>query len=159
MSALGQYVYTVIIGALLISILLSFISDKGAISSSIKIVAGVFIAFIVISPVAKIRLNNMDIDLSFLENDASLIIAAARNETKENISKVISERIDAYILDRASSMGAKVTTEITFQHDDEYHPESITISGAVSPYVKNRLSTIIADDLGIPEERQIWKLA
>ena len=69
---------------------------------------------------------------------------------------IIKEKTEAYILEKAESLGLDISVEINFGEADSMVPTEVRISGPVSPYAKDQLSKTISTDLGIPEERQIW---
>ena len=53
-------------------------------------------------------------------------------------------------------MNLDVEVELVLRSDEIPVPEQIYIQGAASPFARNQLSTFISDNIGIPEERQIW---
>ena len=67
----------------------------------------------------------------------------------------ICERLEAYILDKAAALGADVSVRFTL--DDQDLPRTVTLTGSCTPAQKQALARVLAEDLGIPEERQIWQ--
>ena len=59
-------------------------------------------------------------------------------------------------MDKAESLGAELTVEVTLSDDELMVPCAVKLSGAISPYAKKVLSDTIAKDLGIQVEEQIW---
>jgi hypothetical protein len=53
-------------------------------------------------------------------------------------------------------MGAEVEVEVTLSDDSTQVPCAVTITGMVSPYLKQRLSEMIEEDLQIKREDQHW---
>lgn len=159
MSSAGEYIYSIIIAAVFVSVLLSITPDKSIVSSVIKLTAGIFLIIVVMAPLVKVRLSNTINYIENIETDASLIVREAQTDTANEIRFVIKQETETYILDKAADLGAEILAEVTIQKDGSYTPESITIIGAVSPLVKKQLSATIADELGIPEELQVWELS
>ena len=159
MSDVRQYIYSVVVAAILVSFLMTLIPKEGAIFGVLKLTAGLFLIMVVISPLVKSRFGNMRNYINNVQMDASTIITDAQNHTTDEIVDVIKRHSEAYVLDKASSLGADVTVEVVMGKEDSYLPEKIKIIGAVSPLVKKRLSEAIKEDLGIPEEAQTWTLA
>jgi hypothetical protein len=91
----------------------------------------------------------------FME-EAQTAVQEGENFAFEELSKRIKEETEAYILDKAVSLGAAVSVEVSLTGSTPPTPNKITIKGAVSPYVKKVLSGYIKEQLGIPEEAQIW---
>ena len=85
----------------------------------------------------------------------------------------ICERLEAYILDKAADLHANLRVEVTvgednlpalgadvsarFTLDEQDLPRTVTLTGSCTPAQKQALARVLAEDLGIPEERQIWQ--
>jgi len=156
MSYSGQYIYSVIISALFVAILLSIIPGKSAVRAAIKLTAGIFLIIIVIVPLVRLQLDDTFRYVESIETDASQIISEAQSYTDDKITEVIKQQVESYILNKASEFGADIKAEITFCQDNLYIPESVTIFGSISPLAKKQLSSVIINELGIPEEFQVW---
>ena len=76
------------------------------------------------------------------------------NLARDSMAEIIKSETEAYILDTARSLQAEVTVEVSV--NEENVPDSVTVSGAVSPYVRRQLQRIIESDLGIAKENQKW---
>ena len=118
-----------------------------------------FLFAIIISPLVRVRIEGILDYVSYIETDASAIITQAQEGTTEEIRIVILQKAEAYILNKASDLGADINVEITLQKDGSYIPEKIKIIGPISPLAKKQLSEVIKSDLGISEELQTWVLA
>ena len=158
MSNAGEYIYILVIAAIIVSVLRSILPGKGVAATTLKLATGMFLVTVVIAPLVKMRFDNMLSYISSIETDASAIITEAQKSSEEEIKTVIAQQTEAYILSRASDLGASIQVEITFQQDVSYIPESVKIIGPVAPLVKKQLSALIANELGISEDLQIWQL-
>ena len=69
------------------------------------------------------------------------------------------DKAEAYILEIAGQLSASVTVEVSVGGDSIPVPQSVRLDGAVTPYAKSRLQTIISEELGISKENQIWTSA
>jgi hypothetical protein len=58
-------------------------------------------------------------------------------------------------LDKAESLGAELTVEVMLDDSQIPIPTKVRIRGNISPYNREKLSSIIERDLGIPTEAQI----
>ena len=71
----------------------------------------------------------------------------------------IEQEYAAYILQRASTLGAELSrAEVTVRWDYEglWVPESSHVTGNVDPETRRELSRLLRDEVGIPAERQYW---
>jgi hypothetical protein len=59
-------------------------------------------------------------------------------------------------MDKARSYGAEIQVEITLSQEDPPVPKGCTITGEISPFVKQQLQKVLTNELMIPEENQRW---
>ena len=59
-------------------------------------------------------------------------------------------------MDKAKNLDAEITVEVELNVEENV-PCGVTMTGAVSPYVKEVLSSFVEDSFGIAKEKQIWK--
>lgn len=72
---------------------------------------------------------------------------------KNAMADGIARSLDAYIEDKAASLGADVRAEVRLRGEGEaLLPEAVTLHGAYSA----ALSDYLADELNLPKERQTW---
>lgn len=77
--------------------------------------------------------------------------------SNELLEELILDSVEAYILDKAQELGAEVTAEVEMVVQNGCPiPWRVRIQGQVPEQTRERLKQLIQDELGIPEERQIW---
>lgn len=158
MSWFGRYIYNIIIAALMVSILLAITPTKSISASLIRIVVGIFLIMIVIAPATRLQIDDMLNNLSEIDTSSAAIIAEAERYSSARQGQVIKQSVESYILNIASGLGAEISVEIQLSDDFPCTPDSVRLTGPVSPMVKQRLLVVISQDLGIPEESQTWVL-
>lgn len=156
MTAIREYLLSVTAAAVLCSIVNSLAARTGTASGAVKMLTGIVLALAVISPLMNISLDSVNTFADGVEAEADAVVASGENYAQEAMADIITTRVQAYILDKAKALGAQI--EVTVQLDRSNMPAGATISGSVSPYARKALSEIIAQDLGIPTEAQIWNL-
>ena len=122
----------------------------------IRTICGLFMLITVIAPITKVSGLSVDTYLDAVSDDSAYIVEDGTQQAQEFLQAFIKEECETYIVEKANGMGVNIDAEVTLSTIDSQTPYSIRISGAVSPYVKAKLQTVIADDLGIPKERQSW---
>ncbi len=156
MEAVGKYITAVSAAAVLCGIVNNLLPGGGVSKSLVKLICGIFLAFVVVSPLAEIDLG----DLPALSTEYLQDAQAASAEGEELASAAISERIkaqtEAYILDKARQFNADLTVEVTLSGGVLPSPVGVRLEGSISPYNKARLAAILAEELGIAKENQIW---
>ena len=68
----------------------------------------------------------------------------------------ISEQLEAYILDKADSMGLSLDVEVILKQDGSFLPETMTIEGRATKQQAEELLEEITDALGITREDIVW---
>lgn len=155
MNDLRQYVISLVV-VVLITTILNRVSSNTHIQKMLRLVSGLCICIVMLSPLGKIRIP------SYLDyfNEVDLITNEAVRYGEEvlcdNLSVIISDNCESYILDKANQMGVSITICIECDDSDVPVPVYAEIAGTISPYAREILQSVIAEDLGIPEENQKW---
>jgi hypothetical protein len=153
MDAIKDYLLTVTAAALVCGIVTG-LAGKSSISKLLKLLCGLFLAATVIKPAVEVRIENI---YDFTENlaaDREIAVSQGEYVASEEMKRIIKQKTETYILDKAKALGAEITVEVVLE---DYIPASVTIMGDISPYAKSNLSAIIGQELDIPPEEQIWK--
>jgi len=156
MQQIGHYLLQLTAAAFLCSIAMSFFGKKSTFGAVIHLLAGVFLTLSILSPWVRLRLDELDDLTSGISASADAVGKAGQNAAREAMAESIRRNTCAYILDKAGSLDAQLTVEVYLDDSDIPIPYRVQISGNVSPYAKRVLSSLIAQDLGIGVEEQIW---
>ena len=156
MQAMGWYILSAGLAALLVSIVKSFSDSKSGTGILIRMICGLFMAFVLIKP-----LKNLDLDrfVNFTEvyaGDATAAVNYGRELASDWNREHIKAEAEAYILDKAQSLGCDIQVQITVSDDETPIPVSVVITGTVEPHIRRELEAIIENDLGIHKEQQQW---
>lgn len=154
MSAAARYLLTLVCGAMVCALTES-IAGNGPGSGVRKLICGLFMAFLVISPLKTLDLP--DLDLQSYSRDAEAAAEAGQEQAEQARLDIISGSAEAYIWNKAAGMGLDL--EISVELDGDGIPCAVTLAGSVTPYEKASLSDMIAGDLGIGKEAQTWTTA
>ena len=94
--------------------------------------------------------------LALLRGELDSYERALAEQSEERYKTIIAERTAAYIVDKAAEMGFSCRVEVTVDYDDNKLPcpREITAWGEWTPDQRDALSRIMAEDLGVPAERQ-----
>jgi hypothetical protein len=88
--------------------------------------------------------------------DGAYFASEGAMEANETYRQRIMEQTEAYILDEAEALNCTLTVKVTLSNGELPIPEKATITGEVSPYAKQVLSSMMAKQLGIEREAQTW---
>ena len=154
MEALRQYVISVVAAAMLCGIVVRLFPN-GSGKQMGKLICGLFLAYTVLSPISRVDFSNLpDFSLGYM-GDAKDAASMGENLARDSMADIIKEETEAYILDKAAALGADVSAR--FALDEQDLPRTVTLTGSCTPAQKQALARVLAEDLGIPEERQIWQ--
>lgn len=157
MEGIRSYLFGVIAAAIVCGIVVKVMGDKGTQGAMAKLIAGLFLTFTMINPIARIRLDGSVDLIDQYSDDAMLAAAEGQRITREALRESIIAQSQAYILDKAADLHLELTVTVDVSVDDIPIPISVTLQGNISPFDKAKLSTDIAENLGIGKEDQRWK--
>ncbi len=156
MDTIRDYLLAIVAAAIICGIVTKFLGEKGAQGTLAKMICGLFLTFTLVRPIADFQIGDITDITDWYSGEADRAVSAGTSMTKNALRQCIKARAEAYILDKAEQMRAELTVQIELSEDDIPVPKSIQLTGNVSPYTKNRLQTIIKEDLGIDKEHQKW---
>ena len=156
MSQIQEYIISVVAAAIICAIIQSLTLKNTAGTSIIKLLCGVFLAITVIAPLKSFQFEDITEKINILQADA-------KEYTNEGITAAVSERnaiikkqTEAYVTNRAESIGLDILVSVQLSDQDMPLPEEIEITGSASPYKKEQLNNYISQDIGIAKENIIW---
>jgi len=120
------------------------------------LICGIFLLLCVIRPVANIPITGISRFAIPYREKASDAVSAGEEYARAQLCEIIKAESEAYILDKAYELDAVICVEVNLSTDEIPHPVTVRISGDVSPYVRQKLQQIIAQELSIAKENQIW---
>lgn len=153
MTAVRQYIISVTAAAILCGILTAIVGGK-QIKPIWKLIVGIFLTLTAIRPLADIDLGAVPTLAEGYTLQAEEAVMTGKELMDSQKQTIIKSRLESYILDKAEGLGVTLTVDILL--DEHGLPVSVQLNGDVSPGAKTRLQSIIAVDLGIPKEAQIW---
>ncbi len=156
MEAVGRYIASVCAAAVLCGMLNHLLPGGGAAKKLLRLISGIFLAFVAVQPLAEIELGALPVLSGEYFRDAQAASAEGEEMASEAISAIIKEQTEAYILDKARQLQADLTVEVTLSQDPLPTPVAVRLEGTISPYNKAKLAALLAQELGIAKECQIW---
>ncbi len=148
---------SVVAAAIVCAVAKLLIDQKSASGAVVKLIAGLLLTVTVIGPVTNIQFLDISKYIEDLTLSADVVVDTGTAYAAENTAAIIKQRTGAYILDKAQLLGADLQVDVILSEESVQRPCSVVLTGNVSPYAKQKLITIIAQDLGISEENQIWQ--
>ena len=156
-AGVREYLLSVIATSLLSSVLLSLV-PKGSVHRTLTFLCGLAMLLTALGPVVRLDFDAMAQALSRTHLQAAEAAEGVTADNSELIADIIKEEAQAYIWDKADSMGASLSeVEVEVQTDGTYpYPYSVSISGNCTAEQQDQLSRLLEEELAIPAERQEW---
>lgn len=156
METLRKYILSVVAAAILHAVVQSLVDKHGTSAALLRLIGGLFLTFTIIAPIADVDFHTLfDIHLAYT-SQGTAIAAHGKQIAQDELVKLIKEDCEAYILDKAMSLCTPLQVEVCVAQGNPPVPSSVQLNGSISPYVKNTLKHWIEDELGIPQENQLW---
>lgn len=156
MEALRQYLLSIIGASVITAVLIRITDGKGSYSAVVRLLTGIFLSITVIAPIAKIKIADISSYIDSFEFQTADIVSSGEQWSASQTQTIIKKQTEAYILDKAQSLGAEVCVEASVSDSNPPIPIAVEISGSVDPFTKQRLQRVIMNDLGISKENQVW---
>ena len=153
MTDFREYVLSLTAAALLGGILLSCVPE-GSGRKILRLVCGILLTVTALKPLGQLRLPNLDALSGEYRQQAEAAVAMGKEMARLEAQEGICKALEAYILDKAAELGMDVTPEIFL--DESGIPVSIRLEGEISSELRQKMQTIITNDLEIPGEAQEW---
>ena len=146
MEAVRGYLLRLTAGAFLSAGLLSLI-PKGTSKKAATVLCGLVMLLLALTPLAQLDYEALSETISRLELE--------KEEARTGIE--IQNRVQAYILDKAASLGLTVTVELEMEtRTATPYPKAVTIHGEANPAQKQQLQQYLEQTFAIPVQRQVW---
>ena len=110
----------------------------------------------VIAPLTGVEFSDLSAYFETVELEGDHISRQGIAAATDLASLSISEQLEAYILDKAYSLGVDAEVKVELIEDESFAVSAVKVSGAISPYTKSKLQQIICKDLGLSEDKLIW---
>lgn len=156
MNTIHQFLISLTCGAVLCAIIKVFFCKNSVFFTPMKLLCGIFLVILFVTPWADIRFTEFQ---SFLQEYELQAVAAADTGMayyEESVEAFITERTQAYILDKAADAALTVQADVYLADCDPPYPQKIIITGHASPLQRQSLSKQLCQNLNISEENLIW---
>lgn len=158
-DSLGTWL-TSIAATALIAAIARALSEKTPAIRPVSYICGLLMILVILGPIAEISFESLSSYVAAYKIEADDITGGVEIDNKEILASIIREDTQAYILDKAKTLGFDCSVEVeTEMGENGYpYPSRVTITAEPTAEQKEALSKLIESDLAIPSDRQEWKL-
>lgn len=150
-----SYLITVCAAAIL-AVLIPALITQNMIRKTAEFAGGMLLLIIVLAPIVTLDLSEFRQVLTSYMQTSPLSSKDLSNQ--DFVAERIRSQCEEYILDKADTFGMTVEAKVRLNDNPTYPlPIGVSVSGRYSPWQKEQLSSVITQDLGIPEDQQEWE--
>lgn len=125
----------------------------GAVKKVGRLVCGLVLAAVVLTPVVTLDLEEGRQWLESYGMEMDEQEEKLKKQVSEEMKIIIQQDYEAYIVDKAAHLGAECTAKVECSEEDGVClPERAWISGTLSPEVREELTRILQEELGLSPE-------
>lgn len=145
--------------AALIGALGSALAPAGRVKKAGRLAAGLLLLLAAVKPLGGVDYDALAGALSEYRPDGAAYEAALEEKSGAVLKAVIEERTNAYISDKAKTLGMDCTAEVTYYYgpDGEVRPEAVVVRGEFTDNQQGELSRALEGELGIPAQKQSFE--
>lgn len=152
---IGRYILSVVCLVIVCGVLQLLLQD-GSVTSVVKIVCGLAVIVAVLSPLIYGKTDKWMIRFEDLVQNGSSVVSEGQIIASNMYKQHIKEKTESYIIAKASALGADISIDIELASEYPNSPDELTLKGNISPYAKQQLCKYLVEELGVPEENQLW---
>ena len=156
MSFLVKYLLGFVCASIIVSIAIAISSKNPVIGAVIKLLSGIYLAITLLSPFLNVRIEDFTDWFDYIQLDSGAFITSGEEVSAKAMDEIIIEQTTAYILDKAAALKISPEVDVILSDDNRHVPYAVVLSGDASPYAKQKLQQIIAEELCIAKEHQTW---
>ena len=153
MAAAREWLTAVAAVTLLLSVA-QLLVPPGNLREIASFVGGLILLVAIMQPLLKIDLSDIQLDFSSYQGAVEQRQAELENTQKEELTSLIEAETEAYISDKAKSMGLTLKVRVTAEADEGGMPVPVRVE-ITGPW-SGGLSGWLETELGLPAERQVW---
>ena len=145
--------------AALVGALAEALAPPGRVKKAGRLAVGLLLLLAVVKPLGGVDFDTLAGTLEEYGTDRGTYEAALEEKSGAVLKTVIEERTNAYISDKAKTLGMDCSAEVTYYYgpDGEVRPEAVVVRGEFTEDQRVKLSRALEGELGIPAQRQSFE--
>ena len=157
MAGVGSWLLS-ITGASVLCALADGLMPAGPVRLVGRLVCGLVLLAVILAPLAQLDLEGGQRWLEEYHLGLEDRTQELERQVDEQMKTIIEQEYAAYIVDKAAELGLTCTARVSCRAGEEglFLPERAEVSGFLTEGERERLSLVIQEDLGIPEEEQAY---
>lgn len=157
MKSFASYLLRVISAVLLQALLERICPSKGA-GRIARLAGGLMLVMCVLSPLVRLDTQQLSALLARTVLSTQQATTGIEIPTQDLASRIISERVQTYILDKAVQLGLQIEVEVSMHTEGAYpYPDGVRLCGSMDESQRQELRYYIEENFAIPADRQVFE--
>ena len=123
-----------------------------------RFIAGILILLTVSAPLLRLDLTGLADRIAELGDRSGFSTQQVSKDYQTMLRALVQANMEKYIEAKAAALGGIIQAEVTVGSGETPMPESVILTGSMTPAQAQALEDYIRDSLGIPSDRQEWRL-
>lgn len=157
MDAIRTYLVS-LVAACMIAVLATVLVQGSPIHKIVRLVAGVLVLLVAISPLLSIDTERLGQELERICSAHSFDTSAVEENSRSVLAEHIKRTTETYIENKAAELGAAIQAKVTLSEEEYPVPIGVTIIGTLSLEQVEALTGYLTESLAIAPQNQEWKL-
>lgn len=155
---LGAWILAVAGASVISGVVLAMVPECRA-RRAVKCACAILVSLTMVTSAPGLSADTVSDEVQRYREDAQDYSAGVKDDNKRLLRLVMEEELSAYISDKANLYdGVQMQAEFSLSWDAEgwWYPTAVKVRTNADESVKSAVSSAIAEELGIPEDRQSW---
>lgn len=150
---------TGVVCAAMIGALAEGLAPPGRVKRAGRLAVGLLLLAAMVKPLVGLDFDALAGALAEYRPDGAACRQALEEKNGAVLKTIIEERTNAYISDKAKTLGMDCAAEVTYYYgtDGEVRPEAVVVRGEFTESQRAGLSRALEGELGIPTEKQSFE--
>lgn len=157
MDGVRSYLVSVV-AVCMITVVADVLIRESVLKKILRLIGGILILLVAIRPLLSLDLKRIGAYLDEINANYQFDTDEIQRTQQDLLRQQVRQSAETYIENEAKSLGGTLQAEVTVSDEDYPVPVSVILIGSMTPEDANTVSEYIQTALGIPADRQEWRL-
>ena len=157
MDGIRSYLISVV-AVCMITVIAGVLVRESALKKIVRLIGGMLILLVAIRPLLSLDMKAIGEYIENINSTYQFDTDKIKRTQQELMREQVKQSSETYIEKQAKSLGGTLQAQVTLSDEDYPVPVSVVLIGSMKPEDAKAVSEYIETALGIPADRQEWRL-
>lgn len=157
MDGVRSYLVSVV-AVCMITVVADVLIRESAMKKIVRLIGGILILLVAIRPLLSLDMKTIGAYLDDINANYQFDADEIRRTQQDLLRQQVRQSAETYIENEAKTLGGTLQAEVTVSDEEYPVPVSVILIGSMPPEDAKTVSEYIETALGIPADRQEWRL-